>query len=147
MRECERGGSHDASGKPLRRTGSSSSSARPIATIASCRCSPLPASTTSSTIMRAPASRTWSAIPTAPRTLPPTRSTRSSDPRQGATGVELAGVISSDDYPGSALAAVVAKRLGLPAPDPRSRPALPAQISGAAGASEARARTPFRHSP
>src|SRR5262245_37286134 len=33
-------------------------------------------------------------------------------------GREIAGVISSDDYPGSALAAAVAKRLGLPAPDP-----------------------------
>jgi len=31
---------------------------------------------------------------------------------------EVTGVISSDDYPGSALAAAVAKRLGLPAPDP-----------------------------
>jgi len=35
-----------------------------------------------------------------------------------AKGREIAGVISSDDYPGSALAAAVAKRLGLPAPDP-----------------------------
>jgi biotin carboxylase len=33
-------------------------------------------------------------------------------------GREIAGVISSDDYPGSALAAPIAKRLGLPAPDP-----------------------------
>jgi biotin carboxylase len=33
-------------------------------------------------------------------------------------GREIAGVISSDDYPGSALAAAVARRLGLPAPDP-----------------------------
>jgi biotin carboxylase len=33
-------------------------------------------------------------------------------------GIGIAGVISSDDYPGSALAAAVAKRLGLPAPDP-----------------------------
>jgi biotin carboxylase len=33
-------------------------------------------------------------------------------------GLELAGVITSDDYPGSALAAVVAQRLGLPGPDP-----------------------------
>lgn len=33
-------------------------------------------------------------------------------------GLELAGVISSDDYPGAALAAAVAQRLGLPAPDP-----------------------------
>jgi biotin carboxylase len=32
--------------------------------------------------------------------------------------IKIAGVISSDDYPGSALAAAVAKRLGLPAPDP-----------------------------
>lgn len=34
------------------------------------------------------------------------------------SGLEIAGVITSDDYPGSALAAAVAKRLGLPAPDP-----------------------------
>jgi biotin carboxylase len=34
------------------------------------------------------------------------------------SGVEIAGVISTDDYPGSALAAAVAKRLGLPAPEP-----------------------------
>jgi len=33
-------------------------------------------------------------------------------------GREIAGVISSDDYPGSALAAAVAERLGVPAPDP-----------------------------
>jgi biotin carboxylase len=33
-------------------------------------------------------------------------------------GREIAAVISSDDYPGSALAAAVAERLGLPAPDP-----------------------------
>jgi biotin carboxylase len=33
-------------------------------------------------------------------------------------GREISGVISTDDYPGSALAAAVAKRLGLPAPDP-----------------------------
>ena len=33
-------------------------------------------------------------------------------------GLKLAGVITSDDYPGSALAAVVAQRLGLPGPDP-----------------------------
>jgi biotin carboxylase len=33
-------------------------------------------------------------------------------------GREIAGVISSDDYPGSALAAAVARRLGRPAPDP-----------------------------
>ena len=33
-------------------------------------------------------------------------------------GRNVAGVISSDDYPGAALAAVVAQRLGLPAPDP-----------------------------
>jgi biotin carboxylase len=35
-----------------------------------------------------------------------------------AKGRKIAGVISSDDYPGSALAAAVAKRLGHPAPDP-----------------------------
>ncbi len=33
-------------------------------------------------------------------------------------GIDIAGVISSDDYPGAALAAAVAKKLGLPAPDP-----------------------------
>ena len=33
-------------------------------------------------------------------------------------GRNIAGVISSDDYPGAALAAAVAQRLGLPAPDP-----------------------------
>ncbi len=33
-------------------------------------------------------------------------------------GLELAGVITSDDYPGAALAAAVARRLGLPGPDP-----------------------------
>lgn len=33
-------------------------------------------------------------------------------------GIRLAGVISTDDYPGSALAAAIAKRLGLPGPDP-----------------------------
>jgi hypothetical protein len=49
---------------------------------------------------------------------------------------EIAGVISSDDYPGSALAAAVAERLGLPAPDPRSYAHLPAQISIAGGARE-----------
>jgi hypothetical protein len=33
-------------------------------------------------------------------------------------GVRLAGVVSTDDYPGSALAAAIAKHLGLPGPDP-----------------------------
>ena len=33
-------------------------------------------------------------------------------------GVEIAAVISTDDYPGSALAAALAERLGLPGPDP-----------------------------
>jgi len=33
-------------------------------------------------------------------------------------GVDIAAVISSDDYPGSALAAAIAKRLGLPGPEP-----------------------------
>src|SRR5512134_858502 len=33
-------------------------------------------------------------------------------------GANLAGVTSTDDYPGSALAAAIAKRLGLPGPDP-----------------------------
>ncbi len=33
-------------------------------------------------------------------------------------GIGIAGVISTDDYPGSALAAAIAKRLGLPGPDP-----------------------------
>ena len=35
-------------------------------------------------------------------------------------GVEIAAVISTDDYPGSALAAAIAKRLGLPGPDPKA---------------------------
>ncbi|HEX2447253.1 MAG TPA: ATP-grasp domain-containing protein [Methyloceanibacter sp.] len=34
------------------------------------------------------------------------------------SGLKLAGVITSDDYPGSALAAAVAQRLDLPGPDP-----------------------------
>jgi biotin carboxylase len=33
-------------------------------------------------------------------------------------GTPLAGIITTDDYPGSALAAAIAKRLGLPGPDP-----------------------------
>jgi hypothetical protein len=33
-------------------------------------------------------------------------------------GVDLAGVVSTDDYPGSALAASIAQHLGLPGPDP-----------------------------
>src|SRR5262245_35066348 len=33
-------------------------------------------------------------------------------------GVRLAAVISTDDYPGSALAAAIAKHVGLPGPDP-----------------------------
>lgn len=33
-------------------------------------------------------------------------------------GVKLAAVISSDDYPGSGLAAIIAERLGLPGPSP-----------------------------
>ncbi len=33
-------------------------------------------------------------------------------------GIRLAGVISTDDYPGSTLAAAIAERLGLPGPDP-----------------------------
>jgi biotin carboxylase len=33
-------------------------------------------------------------------------------------GRAIAGVVSTDDYPGSALAAAIASRLGLPAPDP-----------------------------
>jgi biotin carboxylase len=33
-------------------------------------------------------------------------------------GVRLAAVVSTDDYPGSALAAAIAKELGLPGPDP-----------------------------
>jgi hypothetical protein len=32
--------------------------------------------------------------------------------------VDIAGVVSTDDYPGSALAAIVAKELGLPGPEP-----------------------------
>jgi biotin carboxylase len=34
------------------------------------------------------------------------------------SGKEIAGVISTDDYPGTALAAALAARLGLPGPDP-----------------------------
>jgi biotin carboxylase len=37
----------------------------------------------------------------------------------GLDGTRLSAVISTDDYPGSALAAIVAQRLGLPGPDPR----------------------------
>jgi biotin carboxylase len=37
----------------------------------------------------------------------------------GVDGTRLSAVISTDDYPGSALAAIVAQRLGLPGPDPR----------------------------
>ncbi|MBK5198903.1 MAG: hypothetical protein JJE37_11575, partial [Methyloceanibacter sp.] len=33
-------------------------------------------------------------------------------------GRKIAAVISTDDYPGSALAAAIAKRLGLPGPEP-----------------------------
>jgi biotin carboxylase len=36
----------------------------------------------------------------------------------GVSGMEIAAVISTDDYPGSALAAGVAERLGLPGPAP-----------------------------
>lgn len=35
-------------------------------------------------------------------------------------GTAIGAVVSSDDYPGSALAAIIAKRLGLPGPDPAS---------------------------
>jgi biotin carboxylase len=35
-----------------------------------------------------------------------------------AAGHDIAAVITSDDYPGSALAAAIAKRLGLPGPEP-----------------------------
>ncbi|MGA8690279.1 MAG: hypothetical protein WB662_10325, partial [Methyloceanibacter sp.] len=34
-------------------------------------------------------------------------------------GARIAAVVSTDDYPGSALAAVLAKELGLPGPEPR----------------------------
>jgi biotin carboxylase len=37
----------------------------------------------------------------------------------GLGGTVISAVVSSDDYPGSALAAIVAKRLGLRGPDPR----------------------------
>jgi hypothetical protein len=33
-------------------------------------------------------------------------------------GKRIVGVVCSDDYPGSALAAAIAKRLGLPGPEP-----------------------------
>lgn len=35
-------------------------------------------------------------------------------------GTQVAAVISTDDYPGSALAAIIAQELGLPGPDPRA---------------------------
>jgi biotin carboxylase len=35
-------------------------------------------------------------------------------------GVKLAAVISTDDYPGSALAAIIAEKLGLPGPSPKA---------------------------
>ena len=34
-------------------------------------------------------------------------------------GRDIAAIVSTDDYPGSALASVLAKALGLPGPDPR----------------------------
>jgi biotin carboxylase len=34
------------------------------------------------------------------------------------SGTDIAGVVSTDDYPGAALAAVLAKKLGLPGPEP-----------------------------
>jgi biotin carboxylase len=37
----------------------------------------------------------------------------------GLDGTKLSAVISTDDYPGAALAAIIAERLGLPGPDPR----------------------------
>lgn len=39
--------------------------------------------------------------------------------RAEVSGRDIAAIVSTDDYPGSALAAVVAKVLGLPGPDPR----------------------------
>ncbi len=48
--------------------------------------------------------------------LPPIRSTRSRPSSPRCEGVEIAGVICTNHYPGSALAAAVAKRLGLPDP-------------------------------
>lgn len=38
---------------------------------------------------------------------------------KGLGGAKVSAVISSDDYPGAALAAIIAQRLGLPGPDPR----------------------------
>lgn len=38
---------------------------------------------------------------------------------EGLDGSAISAVISSDDYPGSALAAILAQRLGLPGPDPK----------------------------
>jgi biotin carboxylase len=35
-------------------------------------------------------------------------------------GTKIAGVVSTDDYPGAPLAAILAQELGLPGPDPRS---------------------------
>jgi biotin carboxylase len=37
---------------------------------------------------------------------------------KGLDGTKLSAVISSDDYPGTALAAIIAQRLGLPGPEP-----------------------------
>ncbi len=38
----------------------------------------------------------------------------------GLNGTKIDAVISSDDYPGAALAAIIAERLGLPGPDPKA---------------------------
>ena len=47
---------------------------------------------------------------------------------------DIAAIVSTDDYPGAALAAVLAEELGLPGPRPESEPRLPEQISVATGA-------------
>ncbi|HZP09176.1 ATP-grasp domain-containing protein [Methyloceanibacter sp.] len=38
----------------------------------------------------------------------------------GLDGTKVAAVVSTDDYPGAALAAIIAQELGLPGPDPRA---------------------------
>ena len=53
-------------------------------------------------------------------TAPPIRSpkSRASAPRSGIA--DIAAIVSTDDYPGAALAAVLAEELGLPGPDPKA---------------------------
>ena len=62
-------------------------------------------------------------------------------------GVRLAAVISSDDYPGSALAAAIAKRLGLPGPDPAVTLICQHKYLARRRASRSSCRTPCRLLP